>query len=227
MIEIKQLSQWNQTDIYQEYVKHLLALNPLVEEVVEERRKDRPTHKIKRKVYVSGYWTRFCKKTNMANRWVYTKKIVDGRHRVVEVMSFARFQQVLDSYFIKAKECIIAGEGLKFGNGLGCIQGMHIERNHENRVINWHETKKQKLIDMEDGTKSYERLIYFMEDSYIRIGWVRANKLRNEQTYRFDPSKEKRKGGRGFLDMFVSANMANPNLKLQYPFYPYLYKNIS
>jgi len=134
---------------------------------------------------------------------------------------------VLDVYFTKARECIIQGEALNIGNGVGYIQAMHIERNHENRQVNWAETKKQPLVDNGDGTKRYERIIYFTEDSYIRIGWVRVNKLRNEQTYEFDPSKEQRKGGRGFKDVFVAANQANPNLKLKYPWYPYIYKNIS
>lgn len=229
MILIKQLHEWSGQEIYQEYVKMLLEQNPLVETIVKEqaygkrRGKRRKSGFKTRKVYASGYWTKFNKKARWGSHyWVYTKKVVGGRHRVVEVISYKRFMKMLDVYFTKARDFIIAGYGLKIGAGVGNIQGMHVERNHKNRKINWNETKKQPLIDVGNGMKSYAKKIYYTDDSWVRIGWARTNTVRNERTYTFAPCSEESADGDGFKDIFTRAHHADPLLKLKYPWYPYI-----
>lgn len=228
MIPIKQLHEWIASEIYQQYVKQLLIDNPLVESTVKEQLYKNKGSKKKagfrrRKVYESGYWTRFNKKARFgSNYWVYTKKKVGNRYCVVEVINYKRFIKVLDTYFSKAREYIIYGDGLKIGAGVGTIQAKHVERNHANKKINWYETKKQPLVDQPDGTKKYARVIYFTDDTWIRIDWMRANRLTNERSYKFDPSSEERANGRGFMDLFKQANQRDPNLRLKYPFYPYI-----
>jgi len=223
MIPIEQLKQWIPGEIYQEYVKMLLEQHPLVEDEIKERPRDKKRRGwVTRKVYNRGYWTRFNKRTNTSHYWVYTKKVVGGRHRVEEVISYARFMAILDAWFSKAREYIIDGYALNMGNGIGCIQGMHVERNHSNPQINWQETKKQPLVDNPDGTKSYLRKVYFTDDTWVRIGWVKFSKLTNETIYEFVPSYTSHMATPGFSDIFSAAHKANPALKLKYPFYPYL-----
>jgi len=213
--------------MYQEYVKSLLEANPLVEETITEQRmvKGKPKGHKTRKVYTSGYWSRFSRKANHSNYWVYTKRVVGGRHRVVEVISYQRFIRVLNAYFLAARKMIIEGEALNMGSGIGIIQAMHIERNHRNAKINMHETCKQPMVTGIDGTRHRARIIYFTDDSYIRIGWVKFSKLTNERIYEFKPSAVNHSDRTpGFRDEFVKANMENPNLKLRYPYYPYIQK---
>lgn len=221
MIKTKPMHHWTPTEVYQAYVDELLRNNPGTVKLVETRGKPTKARKTGRRVVrkriVGGYWAKRNQKKDITNYWVYTT-LKDGK--VVEVINYDRWMNVMNAYFGKARKMIIQGCALHMMGSLGRIEPRCIERNHSNRRINWHETKKQPLVSAGDGKMRYEHIIYFNEDSYVRIGWVKTRRITGERSYEFQPSGNNINGN-GFVQEFSRANKMNPALQLNYPYYPY------
>lgn len=179
-------------EIYQDYVKKILSENP-------------------------EYWSRYSKTQKTSNYWVYRKEYNNGNWSVVEVISYPVFKEILTEYFVRAKEAIIAGAELNLGNDLGIIAARRVERNHKNKAVNWAETNKQPKN--EKGKPS--KIIYYTDDDWCRIGWVKSGKLKNHKNYQFVPTPDDARGG-GFVKEFSRALMLNPLLKYKYKYYPYI-----
>lgn len=227
MMQIKKPKTWQPADLYQEFAKSLLAANPEVMETIEVKIRSgmangKVRYKIrKRQVQVGGYWGKRNLKNRMNNHWIYNRvRLPSGQQKIVEVMSWPRWKKIMESYFLGASDRIIMGESLNMTNRLGFIEPRHIERNHENRQINFHETGKQpKVLDPDTGKMKAAVNIYFTDDSYPRIAWRKNRQITGERSYEFLPCHGDEKG-LGFKQRFSEANLQNPALKFTYPWYP-------
>lgn len=227
MTETKKPKTWHPKELYREFARELLANNRGTMETVEVTVKSGKSGSniryktIKRKVQVGGYWGKYNAKGRTRNFWIYTRmRLSTGQWKVVEVMNYHRWLAIMETYFLAAREYIIGGEALNLCNWLGQIEPRHIERNHENRQVNFFETMKQpKVVDPVTGKLKAAVTIFFTEDSYPRIAWRKAKKITNERSYEFIPCHGDSKK-QGFKQQFSQANMSNPALKHTYPWYP-------
>lgn len=157
-----------------------------------------------------GYWGRYDQK--MSNYYVYRKEST----KVVEVMSYPRFRAVIDTWFNKACGYIIDGQVLSMGNNVGKIGGRRVERNYKNKQIDWKKT--QELWAKKGERKGH---VYHLSEEWVRIGWNKPGKIKNEHLYRFTPA-EGNDSGKGFKMEFSEANKSNPQLKYRYQYFPYI-----
>ena len=74
---------------------------------------------------------------------------------------------------------------------------------------------------MEIHTSVFPKRIFFTEDDWCRISWIRLG-VQNISVYEFKPSRKKSDGTGGFLGEFTRQMAADPLLK-----YRYLYRTIS
>lgn len=182
---------YNCPDVYLDFVEKLLQENP-------------------------EYWTKYNKNRRMRHFWVYTQV----GSKIVEVINFDRWKDIISYYFISAQDRIIQGEALVMGNYVGKIQARRVERNHAKKTIDFHKTGLQPKVADENGKLKPEKIIYFTDDDWIRIGWVKTGKIPNETVYRFKPAQGDSTVN-GFKEKFSSANSKNPALKYTYTFYPF------
>lgn len=165
------------------------------------------------------YWSRYNRPMAMSHYWIYVKK----KNKVVEVINFNRWLNIINTYIAKGMAHIIDGDVFILGHNLGKIAGKHIERNHKNKQVNWEETRKQpRVLNPVTGRMIPEKFIYFTEDSYARIGWFKTKKLTNETVYEFAPTF----GKKGFKAAFSRANRQNQMLKFKYQYFPYILKEV-
>lgn len=141
-----------------------------------------------------------------------------GNGIVQEVISQKRFMQVINLYYLVARKKIIRGESVRISHRLGIIQARTIQRNFNNKQVNWAETKKQPFVtDPVTGKVKRARVIYHMEDTYSRIGWERpkGGGIANEIYYQFKPAQGN-SAGKGFTGEFSAALKADPLLQFRY-----------
>lgn len=158
-----------------------------------------------------SYWSVYAKRVK---HYFIFKQSDNGK--VVEVMSYYRYKDIIATYFRGATKYIIDGDALVLGNNLGRIAGRRVERNFKNKQVNWEATRK---MWEEKGEK--KGLVYWLDDEWVRIGWTKTGKLKNRFLYEFKPA-EGNSTGRGFKLEFSQANKENPLLKLRYEFFPYI-----
>jgi hypothetical protein len=183
---------WSRSDLYQAYIHNLLKHNP-------------------------ECWGKTNKPAQIKNFWIYRTQKVGGKHVVVEVMSFSRWKAMFAAYFAHAKERMInEGEGLVLGT-VGEIRIRRLERSFDSKPsVNHNETKKQPRV-LRDGKMVPEKIIYFTDEDYLRVGWRKFNRITNEGIYEFVPTSNH--AGTGLKNMVVAANKRNPQLKYIYDFY--------
>lgn len=214
MMRVPALHRWTPAQVYQAYVLELLEKNPPVVETIKRRINGRTTTS---KRITGGYWGKRNRSKDVTNFWIYT--IV--KNQVVEVINYDRWTKIMDTYFLKARDHIVAGFELHMGGKLGAIGPRHIERNFGKPRIDYFETKKQPMVDCEDGKRRRKAIIYRTDDSYVRVAWRRACRIAGERSYEFKPSGSNTNGN-SFQQQFSRANIDNPELKLSYPFFPYI-----
>lgn len=222
-MRVPMMHLWRPQEVYQAYVSELLRNNPGVVQRAPARRKTKkgtPGARTTHRRVVGGYWGKHNPSHNMSNFWIYTMvKNKQGIEEIVEVINYDRWVAIINTYFIEAKKHIIMGEELALGGCLGAISARLIERSHSRRKINFHETKKQPMVWTEDDRLVRKKIVYFDDDNYIRIGWRRGKRIKNERVYEFTPAGPNANGN-GFKEEFSRANIQNPALKLRYSFYP-------
>lgn len=180
-------------DMYQAYVAKLLKEHP-------------------------EYWTRYDKR--MSHYWVYRKGKVAGKNIVETVISYGQFREIIETYYLIAGDYIIQGGTLNLGANLGSIEARRVERNFSNPVVNQWETMKQPKDPI---TGRPVKIIYYDDDDWIRIGWIKSGKITNYMVYDFCPApKNATGGGKGLKYRFSQANIMNPLLKFRYTFYPFI-----
>lgn len=188
---------WNSREVYMHYADELLAANP-------------------------EWWGRYSKKRKLKNFWIYRNDLKAGK--VVEVMNYDRWMDVLAGYFMSARTHITHGEPLNLGNDLGRIEGKRVERNFANKKINFRATAERPKVMGENGKLRPDIIIFYTDDDWVRISWVKSKHLTNETAYKFVPcAGDKNKDG--FKEQFSNANMQNPSLKFKYRFHPYVQRH--
>lgn len=188
---------WTGRDVYQDFATKLLKENP-------------------------DWWGRYSKTRKMRNFWIYRNDPKVGK--VIEVINYDRWMEVVSQYFIGARARIIEGEPLNMGNNVGRIEGRRAERNFANRRIDFHETSKRPKIVGLDGVARPDQIIYYTDNDWVRIAWLKTKKLTNETGYTFLPCEGDRVK-EGFKAQFSRANKENQMLKYRYRFYPYIRKD--
>lgn len=183
--------------------KHLCA--DIYQAYVKKLLKDNPT-----------YWTRYANKVR--NYWVYRAVKTADKNYVETVISYPEFRNIMEQYYTRAKDYIILGGSLNIGANVGIIEARRVERNFSNRMVNFHETMKQPIGP--DGKR--ERIIYFDDDDWVRIGWQKTDNIPNCGIYKFVPTAADMRGG-GFKAEFSRANRRNPLLKYKYRYFPFIH----
>ena len=159
------------------------------------------------------YWSKYNYILKVSNYVIY-KKSKQGPEVIID---YPMFQKILQTYYTLAKTVIIQGGEFNLGNNLGVIAARRVERNHKNKSVNFVETAKQPR--KENGKP--ERVIYYTDDDWCRIGWVKSRKIQDQTFYEFRPTSNDMRGG-GFKHEFSQALQKNPLLKFKYKYYPYV-----
>lgn len=152
------------------------------------------------------------------NYYVYRNVLIDGKPTVEEVFSYGLFKQIVDEFFIAAKQEVIAGSAVNLGNHIGKVCARRVERDHGNKQINWGRTRLQPLIE-KDGKMVPKNYIYHIDDDYCRIGFHKTGRVKNETVYEFAPTEDN-KMGTGFKQEFTKALRSNTLLKYRFLFQP-------
>ena len=70
-----------------------------------------------------------------------------------------------------------------------------------------------------DGKLVPETMIYYTDEDYVKIGWVKHHQFTNESMYAFRPaSGDERKDG--FREELSRANQQDQLLKFKYEYFP-------
>lgn len=157
------------------------------------------------------YWGIYGRK--MHNFYIYRR----AGTKVVEVINYDRFYDIMFAYITEARKHLVKGEMLMLGHNLGNIMARCVERTHSNKQVNWLKSMALPKVMNAEGEMVHQ-LVYFNDDEYIRMGWKKLGKITNETVYAFQPTR----GKRGFIRQFSTANMENPTLKRSYEYFPYL-----
>ncbi len=165
------------------------------------------------------WWSKYEKRLKQKYCYIYAKE----GNKIVLKMSWHIWKETVESYFHKAKDAIIQGECLTLGHGMGKIQAIRIERNFNKRVVNWNETYKANLRTEDNKLKR----IFYTDEDYCRIAWLKGGFLPNETSYNFDPAERNMASGKGFKIEFVRALKQDPLLKYRYKYYPLKIKQCS
>lgn len=182
----KQRTTFNASDVYQLFVKQLLAENP-------------------------EYWA-----GRSSYRQPYAFVYKKQGNEVVTVMSRKKWMTIVKTYYLLARKKVINGERLVLGHRLGAVCARTISRNFKNKQINFNETRKQPMVlDPVTGKMHREKIIYFTEDEYSRVKWERLGSITNERMYKFSPCKG-RSAGKGFTGEFSTANKQDKLLARKY-----------
>lgn len=195
---IVQPKVWNAKDTYLDFATKLLQSNP-------------------------DYWSKFSKKRKMRHFWIYTTV----NNKLVEVINFDRWKNIIHAYFMSARTHITNGEALNMNNYIGKILPKCVERNHSNQKVNFSETAKRPKVWSDKYQKMVpDVIVYFTDDEWVRIGWKKTKKLANETVYKFSACSGD-KYLAGFVEQFSQANTKDPLLKLSYEYHPYIDKSRS
>lgn len=158
------------------------------------------------------WWGKFDQK--IPNFRIYSAATVTGKPK--EMMSYPRFKAIISAWFKGATEYIIEGQALMMGSSLGRIAARRVERNQKTKTIDWKAT-----TEMWKSTGERKGLLYRLDEDWVRIGWEKSSRIKNERFYRFTPA-EGNKSGKGFKLEFSKANEENELLKYKYRFYPFI-----
>lgn len=141
---------------------------------------------------------------------VLLQVLPSGNKKVI--MTYALFRKVLETYNQMAVDHIIEGGRFELGNRLGYLEAKRVERNFNHPRINYIATQRARRIEPEHPA------IYFTDEDYCAIAWVKSHQIKNESVYSFVPANY------SFRDKFSKTLTANPILKYNYKYYPYIPK---
>lgn len=128
------------------------------------------------------------------------------------VMTYALFRNILETYNKIGVEHVIEGGRFEIGNRMGYLEAKRVERNFNHPRINHIATKRAR--DKEPDHPA----IYYTDEDYCAIAWVKSHQLKNESVYSFVPANY------SFREKFSKTLNANPILKYNYKYYPYIPK---
>lgn len=147
------------------------------------------------------------------------KELLLKSKSVKKIIDYSKFKQILAVYNKRAGDKIIEGKKVNLLNGLGYLVAKRVERNFNNKAVNWVETDKLRdengELPIRDGKKV---MIYFIDEDWCRVAWVKTTAIRNISVYSFVPSGGQK--GKGFRQAFSKALKDNPLLMLSFEYYP-------
>lgn len=158
------------------------------------------------------WWGKYEKRVKRKNCYIYAKE----HGKVILKVSWFVWREIIEMYFHKAKDAIIKGETLRMGANLGKIRGARIQRDFTKPLVNWNQTFIKDLKNSEGK----QIKIYFTEEDYCRIEWVKFGMIPNETNYYFQPAGRNVITKKGFKAEFSKALIEDPLLKYKYKYYP-------
>jgi len=193
MARIETKSTYNVMDMWQKYVKDMLAANPEYWSRYEN--------------YTSNFAV-YCKDGNRVKEVMNYK-----RFNAIIRSYFTRAKKAI----IKGEAV-----NMMASVGKICARRVQRDfRKPKQNRINWHRTKQQPLVfDDKEQRMKYEHKIYHVEDEWCRIGWHKTKTLANESVYEFKPTAQSSTKQWGFAMEFSNALRADPLLKYQYLYFP-------
>ncbi len=149
------------------------------------------------------------------------KSLESDKTKVKIIIDYKKFKEVITLYNTKAGKKIIEGKKVNLLSGLGYLGARIVERNHNKKTVNWGETNK--LRD-ENGNLPLDKegkkiLVYFIDDDWLRVAWIKSSGIRNLSVYSFEPASGQ--PGKGYSFEFSNANKNNPTLRLKYDYFEY------
>lgn len=157
------------------------------------------------------WFSRYEGRLKLSHCYIYAKE----KGKVVLKMSWFIWKETVERFYHKAKYAIISGETLKIGSNLGKIRGARIQRSFTTPKIDWRATKELNMMEGE-----FLKKVYYTDDDYCRIQWLKYQMVPNETHYCFDPAEKNTKAKKGFKIEFSQALTKNPLLKYKYKYYP-------
>lgn len=172
-----------------------------------------------------GAWTGHKFRPNTNNHYYhnfYVYRMIGGKK--VEIASYSKFRKIVEHYFDRAKSAVIKGEAIDIYGGVGKICMRRVERDFrkpKQSQIDWGATKKQPLVWSEaKGKLCYKTIIYFTGDDWVRVGWNRNKRIKNEKAYEFKPAATSSIHTTGFTLELVNALKKDELLRYQYLYVP-------
>lgn len=148
------------------------------------------------------------------------------KNKRVEVMNYNTFQTIVGEYYERAKLAIIEGEVLSLGP-LGRMHILRIQRNPHKFLVNHYKTKQYPLITCpETGRLKREKVVYYTDEDYCRVNWIKAKAIKHILFYAFCPTKNL-KSNNGFNQLLSSAIKNSKTLRYKYIYKPKLKYNKS
>lgn len=132
-----------------------------------------------------------------------------------KILDYEQWRNVLETYCLAGRKQVIRGEELKLGAHLGHLRAVTIERNHSKKKIDFLATSRQPKV-IRDGKLVPERKIFYTDDFYPMIQYIRKGMLRNQKNYRFVVAKGNRTG-KGFAGELFASVRIDPELLNIYP----------
>jgi len=137
------------------------------------------------------------------------------------VMTYQLFSKIVKTYFLYAKQAVIQGEVLKLGNRMGKITMARIQRNFNNKQVDFGATGKQPKIWSEEKQRMIaSKVIYHVSDDYCIVKWFKTRSVKNDYLYEFEPAKQGAGHRVGFNSLLSDALKETPLLKFKYVYYP-------
>lgn len=166
-----------------------------------------------------GWWSRYRLNTKHYNIGYY-----DESGKMIEVNSYPRFRKTIEHFFDRAKREIIEGNCINLNSHVGKILGLRVQRDFrkpKQRKIDWNKTSKYpKVFSEEKQRMVFEKVIYFTDDDWCRIAWIKTGHLINQQVYEFVPTSRNSAGTTGFRLEFAQAQRADKLLQYRYLYSP-------
>lgn len=142
----------------------------------------------------------------------------------VEIMNYNWFRKLVEHYFDRAKQAVIKGEAIDITNSVGKIVACMVQRDFTKKAqrrVNYGATRKQPRVwDERLGKSVPETIIYFVNDDWCRIKWMKTKNLAGELSYEFKPAAANAKRTSGFKLEFSESLQKDPLLKFRYLFNP-------
>lgn len=167
------------------------------------------------------WWGRYDQQNRVKNAWIFAK---EGR-KVVEKMSWSLFREVSALMYWTAGQMVIAGWDYSFDK-LGRLCGAKIQRGPESFAIDWINTRKNiQAQGRELNTMTHKDKVFYTDETYCRIKWLKNRALESVEVYEFVPSDGigvTKNMHKAFSKRFSQALTDFKLLEKRYRYYPYI-----
>jgi hypothetical protein len=192
-MKIKNIPRHTVTHMWKAYVKKLLNEHP-------------------------EYYTKINRNSQVSSFYVYTT-IKDSNKKSIGfcIIDYSQFRTIVSQFLERTRYEIIHGNSVSIP-GCGRIAATRIERDFRSKrkMKDW---KKTMASGKNAETGKYNKVYYYTNDDYCRIGWFKTSYITNITMYEFIPTQSGMCGP-GFKEEFSKAIDADPFLKYRFIFSP-------